>query len=97
MEDISGFGGQMVLIASTTFPAGITISQWADDVDPLDVPDMEIAQTGFGVNGTMVSWSRATGIDVAIAVVPNGNDDRNLSHGPSSTSRGRPPSSSRCR
>lgn len=78
MENISAFGGSMVLAASTTFPAGITLTQWADDVDPLDVPDQEIAQTAYGVNGTMVAWSRATGLDVAVAVVPNGNDDRNL-------------------
>lgn len=77
-ENITAFGGTITLAASTTFPAGIVLSQWADDADPLDVGELEIAQTAYGVNGHMVSWARAAGIPVSVALVPNGNDDRNM-------------------
>lgn len=77
-ENISGFGLQVVVTASTTFPAGITISQFADDADPFDLPEIAIAETGMGLNGDMVIWAKATPIDVQIAVVPNGPDDINL-------------------
>lgn len=77
-ENITGFGTTMVLAASTTFPAGFSITQLADDADPLDVPEMSIADSAMGVNGTLVVWARAARIEAVIAVVPNGNDDRNL-------------------
>lgn len=78
MENISGFGLKIVITASTTFPAGIPVTQFADDVDPLDIPQLTIAETGSGLNGDMVGWSRAVPIDVNIGVVPNGEDDQNL-------------------
>lgn len=77
-ENISGFGLTVVLTASTTFPAGIQLTQFADDTDPFDLPDLTIADTGMGVNGDMVVWSKPTPIEVKVGVVPNGTDDVNL-------------------
>lgn len=78
MENISGFGLKIVITASTTFPAGMPVTQFADDTDPLDIPAIAVAETGMGLNGDLAVWSRATPIDVTLAVVPNGDDDRNL-------------------
>lgn len=78
MENISGFGLKIVITASTTFPAGMPVTQFADDTDPLDIPAITVAETGMGLNGDLAVWSRATPLDVTIAVVPNGDDDRNL-------------------
>ncbi len=77
-ENISGFGLSIVVVASVTFPAGFTITQFADDTDPLDTPSINIAETSMGLNGDMVIWAKATPIDLSIAVVPNGTDDTNL-------------------
>ena len=76
--NISGFGLELTLKASNTFPTGITITQFADDTDPFDVPSIQIMDKGMGLNGDMVTWSVATPTTITIAVVPNSNDDRNL-------------------
>lgn len=78
-ENISGFGLRVVVAASTTFPAGFAITQFADDSDPFDLPSLNIADTGMGLNGDMVVWAKATPIDITVSVVPNGQDDTNLS------------------
>lgn len=77
-ENISGFGLKVVVVASTTFPAGITITQFADDSDPFDLPELTIGDTGMGLNGDLVVWAKATPIDIKLAVVPNSPDDVNL-------------------
>jgi len=78
-NDISSFGIELSLIASRTFPAGISITQLADDTDPFDLPSTQIADKAMGVNGDLVTWKTANPIIVQIAVVPGSEDDRNLS------------------
>lgn len=79
MENISGFGLTGQVTASKTFPNGFTVSAFADDADPLDAPDIDVADKAFGLNGHMVIWSRPTGIDIILSVLPNTDDERNLS------------------
>jgi hypothetical protein len=78
MQDISGFGLRVRLVASATFPAGITITQFADDADPLDLAAIEVAATGMGVNGDLLVWSRANAIPAVLNVIPNSDNDRDL-------------------
>lgn len=77
-NDVSGFGIRVRLVASATFPAGITLSQFADDADPVDLPSMQIADKAMGVNGDMVQWSKANPILATLNLIPNSDDDRNL-------------------
>ena len=79
MQDISAFGIRVQVIASQTFPAGISITQFADDADPFDAPSMQIRDKAMGVNGDLISWSKANPIPVTLNVVPNSEDDKNLS------------------
>jgi hypothetical protein len=78
MKDISGFGIRVRVIASRTFPAGVTLTQFADDADPFDTPEITVAETAMGVNGDLIIWSKANPIMVALNVIPNSEDDRNL-------------------
>lgn len=78
MENISGFGFRINLIASNTFPSGVTVSQFADDGDPFDVPAAQLADKAMGLNGDMVTWSAPAPIEVTINVIPGSEDDRNL-------------------
>lgn len=77
-QNISGFGAVVVLVASNTYPAGIVISQFSDDVDALDFPGVKIADLAMGVNGDLIKWSRAAILPVSIGVIPGSNDDINL-------------------
>lgn len=77
-QDISGYGVQLRLIADLTFPAGITITQFADDADPFDVPETVLGDKGMGLNGDQVAWSKATPLEFTTTVIPNSDDDQNL-------------------
>lgn len=78
MSDISGFGGIIQIRASVTFPAGITIRQYADDTDPFDIPTQEIGDLVLGVNGDAASFTKATPIVINLSVFPQTDDGNNL-------------------
>lgn len=78
MQDVSGFGSTVRVVASNTFPAGFTVSQFADDTDPFDIPNLVIADSAMGVNGDLVVWTTANPITMTLAVIPDSEDDRNL-------------------
>ncbi len=77
-QDVSIFGAIVNIIASNTFPAGFTVSQFADDADPIDLSAVAIADKAMGVNGDLITWAKAVPIPVVINVLPNGEDDNNL-------------------
>lgn len=77
-QDISGFGLKITCVASVTFPAGFTISQFADDADPFDLPSLQIRDKAMGLNGDLITWSKANPINITINVIPGCDDDKNL-------------------
>lgn len=77
-NDVSGFGLRIRITASRTFPAGFTVTQFADDADPFDLPSIQIADKAMGLNGDLVTWSKANPILPTLNVIPGSEDDRNL-------------------
>lgn len=77
-NDISGFGLKLWVVASETFPAGFPVSQFADDSDPFDIPTIQIADKAMGLNGDLVTWSKANPLVVNVSVIPGSQDDINL-------------------
>lgn len=78
MNDISVFGLQAQVVASQTFPAGFNVTQFADDADPVDSPVLQIKDKAMGINGDLIVWSKANPVPLTISVVPDSEDDRNL-------------------
>jgi len=78
MQDVAGFGLSVRVIASKTFPAGFTVTAFADDADPFDLPELQINDAANGLNGDMISWSTSAPIPFAMSVIPNSEDDKNL-------------------
>lgn len=78
VNDISGFGTKVTLQSVPTFPAGITVTQFADDADSLDSPNQTIGEAAMGVNGDMVFWSKAIVNPIELNVIPDSLDDQNL-------------------
>lgn len=76
--DVSALGIKATLVAAPSYPVGFTISQFADDGDSLNVPDMTIMQSGMGVNGDLVVWRTAVPCEVDINVIPGTDDCKNL-------------------
>jgi len=76
--DISGFGVEARIVASNTFPTGSSVTEFADDADPVDIPSQQIADKAMTLNGDLVTWSTANHIPVTINVIPGSEDDLNL-------------------
>lgn len=74
-NDISGFGAIVTIAASNTFPSGFPITQFADDADPLDFASIQVADKAMGLNGDLITWSRANPLPVSISVIPGSPDD----------------------
>lgn len=77
-NDISGYGLRIQLVASNTFPAGINLTQFSDDTDPLDMASVQIKDKAMGINGDLISWSKANPIPMTTGVIPGSDDDQNL-------------------
>jgi len=76
--DVSGFGFQIFLIGSNTFPGGSLMTAFSDDTDPMDIPEITVADVGMGLNGDLISWSRAEPLKPKFAVIEGSPEDINL-------------------
>lgn len=78
MENISATGLEVIIRASNTFPAGFTVTEFADDADPLDGPNIDIGDSAMGVNGDLVVWNTPQPLEVTLNVIPGTEADRAL-------------------
>lgn len=78
MADISGFGLSVTVKASNTFPSGVKISQFADDGDSLDLPSIQISDKAMGLNGDLITFSKASPLIMTLNIIPDSDDDKNM-------------------
>lgn len=78
MENVSVNGSSARLVASFTFPTGFDLIKFADDADPFDISDNTVASHGSGINGDLVVWSTANGIEISVSVLPGTDEANNL-------------------
>jgi hypothetical protein len=78
MQDISIFGLEANVVASNTFPNGVNITAFANDGDPLDSPDLEVADMAMGPNGDTITWTRPQLIEISTTLIPQSDDDVNM-------------------
>ena len=78
MQDVSGTGLSLRVLASKTYPVGILCTAFADDTDPLDFPEQTITEFGMGLNGDLITWSTPKPLEVTISVIPGTPEDNNL-------------------
>ncbi len=78
MQNISGFGLIVNILASKTFPVGLLLTEFADDADPFDLPSLQIADTAMGLNGDLIGWSKPNPIKLTLNVIPQSYSDLNL-------------------
>ena len=77
-QNVSAFGFSATVKASKTFPNGFPLSMFADDADPFDVPQLQIADKGMGINGHLVVWSKANPVIITTNIIPGSADDENM-------------------
>ena len=78
MQNIAGFGISVTLVAISTFPNGIQLTEFADDADPFDIPSQQLTETAMTLNGDLLGWSTANPIVVTLNMIPQSEDDINL-------------------
>lgn len=70
MKDVSGTGLSILVIASNTYPQGILCTAFADDTDPMDIPEVTITESGMGLNGDLVTYSSPQPINFSLSLIP---------------------------
>lgn len=75
MQDVSAVGIHIFLKASETFPNGFTLSAFPGDGDLGTTGETDIASSESGINGDLIWWKTATGVEVTIPVIPNTPED----------------------
>ncbi len=78
MQDVSATGIRATVQASITFPAGFSVTAFADDADPIASSDLQIVEHGMSVNGDLVTWSSPKAIPMTLNVIANTEEDKNL-------------------
>lgn len=78
MQDVSAIGVSLRVTASRSFPTGFTVTEFADDADPFDLPAMDIASAAMNVNGELVVNSAPAPISFTLNVIPDSDADKNL-------------------
>jgi hypothetical protein len=78
MQNISGFGLSISIIASKTFPVGLLLTEYADDTDPFDSPSIQVADKAMGLNGDLIIWSKPSPLNHTLSVIPKSISDINL-------------------
>ncbi len=70
MKDVSGTGLSVLVRASKTYPQGILCTAFADDTDPMDIPEVTITESGMGLNGDLVTYSSPQPINYSLSLIP---------------------------
>jgi len=60
---------------STVKVGGITIRDFMDDANPLDFPDVTVANVGVNLNGIMARHSNPTPVVFSVTVIPGSDSD----------------------
>ena len=72
--DVSSIGVSVRLIASQTYPQGVTFTVFPEDGDVGITGATTIGSHASGVNGHLIVWKTANGIEVNLPLVPNTPD-----------------------
>lgn len=80
-QNISANGAVITIIASNSYPTiPITITQFTDDADAIDISELTFGAGAMGPNGDAVYWSTPNPVDVSLNIIPSGEDDAKLAN-----------------
>ena len=72
--DSSSIGVSARLVASQTYPNGITLTAFPEDGDLGVSGTTAIGSHASGVNGHLIVWKTANGVTVSLPIIPNTED-----------------------
>lgn len=78
MNDVSGSGTSVSIIALQSFPVGFTLKSFADDVDPIVAEEVESSGFEMLYGGELFAYDKAAPIIVTFGVIAGSDDDINM-------------------
>lgn len=78
MIDVSAFGTGINIVATTSFPMGFSLSQFADDEDPISIQDVEVSGFEKLYDGGIFTFDKTSPVLLSVGIMPNTDDDSNL-------------------
>jgi len=78
MIDVSAFGTGITIVALNSFPTGFTLSQFADDVDPVIFEEVQTTDMEALYDGSFFVHDQAALMKMSVSVIPGSSDDINL-------------------
>lgn len=78
MFNISAVGFSMWISATTTFPIGFEVKDFADDVDPFELPDVPLGTSVKDLNGRVFFQNVPPIIQMYVNVIANSSSDKKL-------------------
>ena len=78
VANVSAFGTSCTIVSTVTFPSGFNVSDFADDVDPIQVGNLTIRTRQMLMDGSIHTRLSANPIEVTLAVIPGSPSDKNL-------------------
>lgn len=76
MNNISSFGLKALLTSDKTYPVGLPITQFSDDLDSIRVDESKLGESKMDLNGNLVRSKAASPIHLAMSLVPDSADDQ---------------------
>lgn len=77
-KDTSASGTKVTIIAVPSLPAGLTITEFPADTNPVEIDEQEIASYKMGANGDLIVSGTPAPVTVKLAVIPGSDADLNL-------------------
>jgi hypothetical protein len=77
MQNLSAFGTGITVVALSTFPVGFSLSEFADDSDPLVIDDVEPVGSENLVDGSIFFFDKAAPVKVVVSLIAGSQDDLN--------------------
>lgn len=78
VANVSGFGAQINIVSTVTFPYGFSVDQFPDDVDPIQINELTVKKYEMLIDGRMIHYGTANPVEMAVSVIAGSDNDINL-------------------
>lgn len=78
MTEVSMAGAVVTLKAKRG--GTLSITEFAEDADPISISELEVRKGGMNLNGNLVTWAAPNPITVSISLIPGSRSDNVLAN-----------------
>lgn len=78
MIDVSMAGASIILKSKNGLVVSNPITEFADDGNPVDIPNLEVAGGNMNLNGLLVTWTKPNPVQISFTLIPGSDSERAL-------------------